>query len=176
MIKTWYSWTHTWYSWSQPLLHHGPYTPLPYTITYTDCICWVTVYNNHTGSEKNIHICIHPILNCIKFSLFYYSAPYFQEHVGEYGVHWNFFFTLAAVSILTQLTPIPPSQSGWAGGIILIGQPSIPPHQFGCIRGVCDYQGSGFRVWVCKLLCVDFTYTRVCKEYMIWMWIWALLY
>ncbi|KAL2512913.1 Peptidase M16 M domain-containing protein [Abeliophyllum distichum] len=35
-----------------------------------------------------------------------------QVHVGEYGVHWNFFFTLAAVSILTSIVNVPPNQCG----------------------------------------------------------------
>ena len=33
---------------------------------------------------------------------------FLQVHVGEYGVHWNFFFTLAAVSILTSFINISP--------------------------------------------------------------------
>ncbi|XP_024397386.1 uncharacterized protein At4g17910 [Physcomitrium patens] len=36
----------------------------------------------------------------------------YQEHVGEYGVHWNFFFTLAGVSLLTSLISI---KSSWCG-------------------------------------------------------------
>merc|ERR1712091_362270 len=27
----------------------------------------------------------------------------YQEHVSEYGVHWNFFFTLAVVGILSTM-------------------------------------------------------------------------
>lgn len=29
----------------------------------------------------------------------------YQEHVSEYGIHWNFFFTLAALSPLAAVTP-----------------------------------------------------------------------
>lgn len=45
----------------------------------------------------------------------------YQVHAGEYGVHWNFFFTLAAVSILTSIINIPPQYSGIFGVAILIG-------------------------------------------------------
>ncbi|MCO5572118.1 hypothetical protein L7F22_025869 [Adiantum nelumboides] len=41
-------------------------------------------------------------------------------HVGEYGVHWNFFFTLAAVSLLTNIINIPVHQSGVFGVSILL--------------------------------------------------------
>ncbi|KAK6132041.1 hypothetical protein DH2020_034222 [Rehmannia glutinosa] len=33
-----------------------------------------------------------------------------QIHVGEYGVHWNFFFTLAAVAILTLIINVHPKR------------------------------------------------------------------
>ncbi|XP_038680142.1 uncharacterized protein At4g17910 isoform X3 [Tripterygium wilfordii] len=45
----------------------------------------------------------------------------YQVHVGEYGVHWNFFFTLAAVSILTSIINVRPRYSGIFGLVILIG-------------------------------------------------------
>ncbi|KAH9704099.1 GWT1 family protein expressed [Citrus sinensis] len=45
----------------------------------------------------------------------------YQVHVGEYGVHWNFFFTLAAVSILTSIINIRPKYCGILGSVILIG-------------------------------------------------------
>ncbi|CAM6013205.1 unnamed protein product [Sphagnum balticum] len=43
----------------------------------------------------------------------------YQEHVAEYGVHWNFFFTLAGVALLTSLTHVPPTYCGSLGIAIL---------------------------------------------------------
>lgn len=45
----------------------------------------------------------------------------YQVHIGEYGVHWNFFFTLAAVSILTSIVSVAPNHCGILGSLILIG-------------------------------------------------------
>ncbi|KAM1784601.1 hypothetical protein FF1_037556 [Malus domestica] len=45
----------------------------------------------------------------------------YQLHVAEYGVHWNFFFTLAAISILTSIINIPTQYSGILGSLILVG-------------------------------------------------------
>ncbi|KAL6007225.1 hypothetical protein ACLOJK_032721 [Asimina triloba] len=45
----------------------------------------------------------------------------YQVHVGEYGVHWNFFFTLAAVSILSTMINIRPQHCGILGASVLIG-------------------------------------------------------
>ncbi len=39
----------------------------------------------------------------------------YQHPVGEYGVHWNFFFTLAAVKALTAALPVPQQHSLLAG-------------------------------------------------------------
>lgn len=36
-------------------------------------------------------------------------------------MHWNFFFTLSAVSVLTTVINIPPQYSGIFGSIILVG-------------------------------------------------------
>jgi phosphatidylinositol glycan class W len=44
-----------------------------------------------------------------------------QEHVAEYGVHWNFFFTLAGVALLTSLIHVPPTYCGSLGIAILSG-------------------------------------------------------
>ncbi|XP_020159496.1 uncharacterized protein At4g17910 isoform X1 [Aegilops tauschii subsp. strangulata] len=49
------------------------------------------------------------------------SGVDYQVHVGEYGVHWNFFFTLAAVSILTSIIRIHPKYCGIVGMLVLAG-------------------------------------------------------
>ncbi|EYU40819.1 hypothetical protein MIMGU_mgv1a0224402mg, partial [Erythranthe guttata] len=46
-------------------------------------------------------------------------------HVGEYGVHWNFFFTLAAVAILTFIINVHPNYCGILGSLILIGYQAL---------------------------------------------------
>ncbi|BBM97007.1 glucosaminylphosphatidylinositol acyltransferase [Marchantia polymorpha subsp. ruderalis] len=45
----------------------------------------------------------------------------YQEHVAEYGVHWNFFFTLAAVALLTSLIHVPAAYCGSLAVVILGG-------------------------------------------------------
>ncbi|XP_024986284.1 uncharacterized protein At4g17910 isoform X1 [Cynara cardunculus var. scolymus] len=45
----------------------------------------------------------------------------YQVHVGEYGVHWNFFFTLAGVAVLTSIINVSPKYCGIVGSLVLIG-------------------------------------------------------
>lgn len=45
----------------------------------------------------------------------------YQVHVGEYGVHWNFFFTLAGVAVLTSIINVSPKYCGLVGSLVLIG-------------------------------------------------------
>ncbi|WVZ24221.1 hypothetical protein V8G54_002765 [Vigna mungo] len=54
-------------------------------------------------------------------------------HVGEYGVHWNFFFTLAAVSILSSFINIAPQYCGIIGSLLLVG------YQFCLVQGLNHY-------------------------------------
>lgn len=49
----------------------------------------------------------------------------YQVHVGEYGVHWNFFFTLAAVAILTLIINVRPKYCGILGSFTLIGYQAL---------------------------------------------------
>ncbi|KAL2901373.1 hypothetical protein RDABS01_026455 [Bienertia sinuspersici] len=63
----------------------------------------------------------------------------YQVHVGEYGVHWNFFFTLAAVSLLTSAINIHPQYCGILGLCILIG------YQIFLVQGLNTYLLSDVR-------------------------------
>ncbi|KAI3522641.1 hypothetical protein L1887_00584 [Cichorium endivia] len=53
--------------------------------------------------------------------LVFTSGVDYQVHVGEYGVHWNFFFTLAGVAVLTSIINISPNYCGLVGSLVLIG-------------------------------------------------------
>ncbi|WIA18598.1 hypothetical protein OEZ85_010038 [Tetradesmus obliquus] len=39
----------------------------------------------------------------------------YQQHVGEYGLSWNFFWSIAAVSLATLALPVPPAWLGPVG-------------------------------------------------------------
>lgn len=53
--------------------------------------------------------------------LVFTSGVDYQVHVGEYGVYWNFFFTLAGVAVLTSLVNVSPNYCGLLGSLVLIG-------------------------------------------------------
>lgn len=63
----------------------------------------------------------------------------YQVHAGEYGVHWNFFFTLAGVSLLTSTISIHPQYCGILGLFILIG------YQIFLVQGLNAYLLSDVR-------------------------------
>jgi len=44
-----------------------------------------------------------------------------QVHASEYGIHWNFFFTLAAVSLLAVIIHPSFTQAACLGPLILVG-------------------------------------------------------
>ena len=55
-------------------------------------------------------------LGCVRVLLV--KMTNYQEHVSEYGTHWNFFFTLSAVQILAGLIQyLGPSLSGQTGNL-----------------------------------------------------------
>lgn len=75
--------------------------------------------------SKNIHgSTLHLVMIVMQYLFSFNSISSLQVHVGEYGVHWNFFFTLAGVSILTSTVNVPPKYSGILGSVILVGIPS----------------------------------------------------
>jgi phosphatidylinositol glycan class W len=44
-----------------------------------------------------------------------------QQHVGEYGVHWNFFFTLCFSALLYSLINVSVELGFLVGGLVLLG-------------------------------------------------------
>ncbi|CAI5526169.1 unnamed protein product [Closterium sp. Naga37s-1] len=67
-----------------------------------------------TAGERKAHVSIQrfsrkllPLLVLAIGRLLLTKVTNYQEHSSEYGVHWNFFFTLAAVLSLARLFPTP---------------------------------------------------------------------
>lgn len=57
------------------------------------------------------------VLGLGRFSII--KAFGYQEHVSEYGMHWNFFMTLAGITLLTTALSVPLKYSGLVGGVII---------------------------------------------------------
>lgn len=57
------------------------------------------------------------------------KATGYHEHVGEYGLHWNFFFTAAGVSLVTSLVSVPRHLAGPLAALLLAA------HQAALSRG-----------------------------------------
>lgn len=45
-----------------------------------------------------------------------------QEHIEEYGAHWNFFCTIAVVTLLAHLLPNPPP---WLGLVVACAHQAV---------------------------------------------------
>jgi len=81
----------------------------------------------HFGVEPyclgyNLVVALHntlPLLICGTVRAVAVYAFDYQQPVEEYGVYWNFFFTLAAVCAAGQLVKIPPKFSALAGVLVL---------------------------------------------------------
>jgi phosphatidylinositol glycan class W len=49
-----------------------------------------------------------------------HRAVNYQEHVTEYGVHWNFFVTLTVITVLAAAVNLPEVASGIAALILMV--------------------------------------------------------
>mmetsp|Transcript_27864 Transcript_27864/g.53010 ORF Transcript_27864/g.53010 Transcript_27864/m.53010 type:complete len:405 (-) Transcript_27864:147-1361(-) len=77
------------------------------------------------------HLCcslrsVCPLLTLGAARLLATSAFSYQVHVGEYGVHWNFFFSLAVVAMLSSAVRVP-ARWRWAvgAGVLLCHQTAL---------------------------------------------------
>ncbi|EFJ50208.1 hypothetical protein VOLCADRAFT_89099 [Volvox carteri f. nagariensis] len=52
-------------------------------------------------------------------------AVEYQEHVGEYGVHWNFFDTIAVVALLGRAVALPPELLAPAAIVVTAGHQAV---------------------------------------------------
>lgn len=82
------------------------------------------------------HIVALTILGCVRLVLTKLTG--YQHPVSEYGVHWNFFFTLAGVKILTEAMPLT-AMPRLSGVMIAAG------HQYFLSHGSIDYIHSDAR-------------------------------
>ncbi|KAL3497812.1 hypothetical protein ACH5RR_040544 [Cinchona calisaya] len=88
---------------------------------------------NSTVTLGNVVRSCSPLILLGFARLIFTSGVDYQVHVGEYGVHWNFFFTLAGVAILTSLINVPSRYCGVLGFFVLVG------YQFFLSHGLNEY-------------------------------------
>ncbi|CAN6486693.1 unnamed protein product [Victoria cruziana] len=86
-----------------------------------------------TMKHKSSLQAISPLILLGFARLMFTKGVDYQVHVGEYGVHWNFFFTLAAVSLLTSIFKIHPRYCGIFGLFI------ISAYQICLLSGLSEY-------------------------------------
>ncbi|KAG5060082.1 hypothetical protein JHK85_001139 [Glycine max] len=96
------------------------------------------VWANSLVSRQACNITSAPLIILGFLRLVTTTGVDYQVHVGEYGVHWNFFFTLAAVSILTSFINISPQYSGVIGSLVLLNF-SFQGYQFFLVQGLNHY-------------------------------------
>lgn len=53
------------------------------------------------------------------------AAVGYQHHLGEYGLHWNFFWTIAAVNLATLAVPVPPGWLAVAGLLVTLSHQAL---------------------------------------------------
>ena len=91
----------------------------------------------HFGVEPyclgyNAVVVLHNVLPLLLCGIVRAVAVYafdYQQPVSEYGVYWNFFFTLAAVCAIGQLVTIPPRYSALAGAVVLAAHQYALTHE-----------------------------------------------
>lgn len=59
------------------------------------------------ASPLHVHPCIQRLLQFVWTQVPLTQSLLLQVHVGEYGVHWNFFFSLAVVAMLSSAVRVP---------------------------------------------------------------------
>merc|ERR1719285_1413160 len=77
---------------------------------------------------------IVPLLTIGFVRIYLSRAVNYHSHVSEYGVHWNFFFTISTVSILSFLVPV------WKPWLyFFLGVLIIMAYQYVLGQGLEDY-------------------------------------
>ena len=75
-------------------------------------------HQKHTGCT-NAGGCGLPVVSGVARLLMTRGVGY-QHPIAEYGMHWNFFFSLAFVKLATAAVPIPMEWSAAAGDDALL--------------------------------------------------------
>jgi phosphatidylinositol glycan class W len=83
--------------------------PDPKSVRQRGSCSWLTVTRRRLGRGLRAAL---PLVALGGARLVATSVVGYQQHVGEYGLAWNFFWSIAGVSLATLALPVPP---GWLG-------------------------------------------------------------